>query len=436
MFTSPSLPGRPARCGLARWALLSALAIAGAAAAQGAETLSLDRALQIAQQRSRQLVAQGAAASAAREMAAAAGQLPDPTLRAGINNLPVDGPDRLSLSRDFMTMRSVALMQELTHGDKRRARAGRFEREAEMAEAMRLAALVALRSDTARAWLERHFQERALALLQSQRDEAALQVQAAEAAWRGGRGAQADIFAARTAVAQLDERLKQAAQQVAVARTMLARWVGEEGLQPLAAPPALDLSRADAQAISARVAHHPEIAVMARQEALAQAEAELAERNRRADWSVELMLSQRGSAYSNMVSVNVSIPLQWDRKNRQDRELSAKLATVEQVRAQREEAERAHAADVQAWLQEWQGRRDRLGHYDEALLPLAAQRTQAAVAAYRGGSGPLGAVLEARRMEIELRLERLRLEQEAAALWARLEYLVPTAPRLPAAKEP
>ena len=33
------------------------------------------------------------------------------------------------------------------------------------------------------------------------------------------------------------------------------------------------------------------------------------------------MYSQRGPAYSNMVSLNVSLPLPWDRKNRQDREL-------------------------------------------------------------------------------------------------------------------
>lgn len=435
MFTSSSKPGRHACRALARWALASAVAVSGAAAAQGTAQLTLDRAVQLAQQRSRQLVAQDAAAHAAREMAVAAGQLPDPTLKAGINNLPVDGPDRYSLSRDFMTMRTVGVMQELTRADKRSARAGRFEREAEMAEAMRSAALAALRRETAKAWLERHFQERMLELLQMQRGENALQVEAAEAAWRGGRGAQADVFAARAAVAQIDERVKQAEQLVAVAKTRLARWLGDDAQQPLAPPPGLVLAQADAAALEARMAHHPEIAVMARQQAVAQAEADVAERNRRADWSVELMFSQRGSAYSNMVSVNVSVPLQWDRKNRQDRELAAKLALVEQARAQREEAEREHAAEVRGWLQGWRGQRDRLVHYDNTLLPLAAQRTQVAVAAYRGGSTPLGAVLEARRMEIDMRIERLRLEMDAAALWAQLEYLLPGEPRTAVAKE-
>jgi outer membrane protein TolC len=145
------------------------------------------------------------------------------------------------------------------------------------------------------------------------------------------------------------------------------------------------------------------------------------------DVSVEVMYSQRGPAYSNMVSLNVSVPLPWDRKNRQDRELAAKLALVEQMRAQREEETRMHVAEAQAMLQQWRSSRDRLGIYDSALLPLAGERARAALAAYRGGGGSLAAVLEARRAEIDTRMERLRLELEGARLWAQLNYLIPVA---------
>jgi len=124
--------------------------------------------------------------------------------------------------------------------------------------------------------------------------------------------------------------------------------------------------------------------------------------------------------------VNVSIPLQWDQKNRQDRELAAKLATAEQMRAQREEVTREHLAETRSWLQQWQSNRDRMAQYDSALIPLASDRTRAAIAGYRGGGAPLTSVLEARRMEIDTRMERLRLEMETAGLWAQLEYLIPT----------
>ncbi len=394
-------------------------------AAHAGPVLSLDRALQLAESRSRQLSAQDAAATASRDMALAAGQLPDPTLKFGVNNLPINGEDRFSLTQDFMTMRSVGVMQEITRSDKLKARSARFNREAEAAEAGRTVALANLRRDTAMAWLDRHYQERMLDVLRAQRTEAGLQIDAADAAYRGGRGTQADVFAARSMVAQIDDRIRQTEKQIGTAKIKLARWVGDDAAQALDTPPRLEVVRLDPASLESQLAHHPQIALMAKQEEVAHAEADVARSNKRADWSVELMYSQRGPAYSNMVSVNVSIPLQWDQKNRQDRELSAKLAIAEQMRAQREEATREHVADTRMWLQEWQSNRERLAQYDSALIPLAAERARAAIAAYRGGSGPLTAVLEARRMAIDTQMDRLRLAMETAALWAQLEYLIP-----------
>ncbi|KWT70858.1 MULTISPECIES: TolC family protein [unclassified Variovorax] len=413
--------GRRARLSLAAAALCLTLATLSVHAEPA---LTLERAVELAQQRSRQLPAQDAAASASREMAVAAGQLPDPTLKAGINNLPVNGADRFSLTRDFMTMRSIGVMQELTRADKRQARATRFEREAEAAEAGRAVALASLLRDTAAAWLERHYRERVRAILVAQRDEAGLQIDAADAAYRGGRGSQADAFAARSAVALIDDRIRQADRQIATAKTKLARWVGDDAHRALAAPPNLANLPLDERNLDAEIADHPQIAMLARQEEVARAEAEVARSNKRSDWSVELMYSQRGPAYSNMVSVNVSIPLQVDPAKRQDRELAAKLALADQAHDQRAEAIRERLAEARSWLQEWQSNRERLAHYDKTLIPLASERTRAAMAAYRGG-GLLGSVLEARRMEIDTRMERVRLEMETAGLWAQLNYLIP-----------
>jgi len=441
MFTASSRRAAAAWRSPRRWVpSLAFLALFNAAAiglnAHAQQPLTLDGALRLAQERSRQLPAQDSAAAAAKAMAAAAGQLPDPTLKAGITNLPINGADRFSLTRDFMTMRSVGVMQEFTRGEKRKARSARFDREADVADAGRTVALANLRRDTAMAWLDRHYQQRMRELLQVQRAETALQIEAADAAYRGGRGPQADVFAARSAVAQLDDRIRQVELQITTATTRLARWIGPDAEQALAAPPGLAQVRLASGDLEAHLEHHPQLALMARQEAVARAEADIAQSNKRSDWSVELMYSQRGPAYSNMVSVNVSIPLQLDQKNRQDRELSAKLATAEQMRAQREETTREHIAEARGWLQQWQSLRDRLTQYDSALIPLTTERTRAAIAAYRGGTGMLPPVLEARRMEIDTRMERLRLEMESAGLWAQLEYLIPVEQQASAADRP
>lgn len=270
-----------------------------------------------------------------------------------------------------------------------------------------------------------------LAMLLRLREESRLQIEAKAVAYRGGRGTQGNVFAVQGAAAQLEDRIVQAEQQLAAAKTRLARWIGEDAMrQSLADPPATDRLPVPAAHLDALVRHHPQLGVMAKQEAVALAEVDIARANQQADWSVELMFSQRGPAYSNMVSLNLSVPLQWDQDQRQNRELAARLATVAQLRAEREDAARAHAAEISAMVQEWHSLRARLQRYDESILPLAAERIQAALAAYRGGGGggstnggTLSAVLEARRAEIDMRLERLRLEMEAARLWAQLNYL-------------
>lgn len=425
-LTRPSAGAIALATALALWLAGASFSAAAADPTSAARpTLTLDKALSLAQLRSRQLPGQDAAAAAAREMALAAGQLPDPTLKAGVNNLPIDGADRLSLTRDFMTMRSVGVMQEFTRDNKRKARSARFEREAGVAEAGRAVALANLRRDTAVAWLDRHYQELMRELLQLQRAEAALQVEAADAAYRGGSGPQADVFASRSAVALIDDRIRQMDIQVATASTKLARWVGPDAAASLAPPPDLAMTPLQSGELESHLEHHPQVLLAASQEAVARAEADIARSNKQPDWSVELMYSQRGSAYSNMVSINVSVPLQWDQTNRQDRELSARLALAEQMRAQREEITREHVTEARSWLQQWQGNRARLAHYDSSLVPLAAERTQASIAAYRGGGGSLAGVLEARRVEIDTRMERLRLEMETAGLWAQLQYLIP-----------
>lgn len=387
--------------------------------------LTLPEAQRLAAERSRQLAAQDSAVLASREMAAAAGQLPDPTLKIGVDNLPVTGSDAYSLTRDFMTMRRIGVMQEFTRGEKRQFRAERFEREAERGSAEKTLILANIQRDTALAWLDRYYAEAMAAVVAEQITESRLEIEAADGAYRAGRGSQADVFAARAARVALEDRASEFGRRIRTAISALARWVGNGADAPLAGKPALDAIRVDPQALEAQLAHHPQISVLAKQEGIAAAEAKLARANRSADWSLEAGYSQRGPAFSNMVSIGVSIPLQWDQKNRQDRELAAKLALVEQAKAQREDALRAHVAEVRAMIYEWENGRERRARYQRELVPLARERTQAALAAYRGGKAGLADVLAARRYELEVRLQALQLETDTARWWAQLNFLIP-----------
>ena len=69
-------------------AMLLCLALPNEQAAAASAGLTLVEAQQRALERSRTLPTQDAAIAAARELAVAAGRLPDPVLRAGIDNSP------------------------------------------------------------------------------------------------------------------------------------------------------------------------------------------------------------------------------------------------------------------------------------------------------------------------------------------------------------
>ncbi len=404
-------------------ALLALLAVAPAVGAQA--TLSLAEAQRLAVARSQQLVAQDSMIASAREMAVAAGQLPDPVLKLGVDNVPVNGADRLSIGTDFMTMRRVGVMQEFTRSDKRRLKTERYEREASRAATEKAAATAEVQKATALAWLDRYYLERMRAAVAAQADETKLEIEAADGAYRAGRGSQADVFAARAARAALDDRLSELGRRIRNAHAMLARWVGPAADAALAGEPAFKAVPFSSHALDEDLKRHPEIAMLQRQVEVAETETLIAKANKQTDWSVEVAYQERGPAYSNMMSIGVAIPLQWDQKNRQDREVAAKLALTERARAQQDEALRNHVAEVRSMLNEWESGLERIARYEREIVPLAQDRAQAALSAYRGGKGDLNAVLAARKNEIEIRTQALQLAMDTARTWAQLNFLVP-----------
>lgn len=387
--------------------------------------LAFDEALRAAENHSLALQGYEAGARASRERAVAAGELPDPVLQLGLDNVPIQGDMAFGMDDEPMTMRKVGLMQTYTGSAKRTARATQFQREAETAEVRRAAGLAELRERAALAWLALYYRQQQLTLLLAAREEAARQVQAVEAEFRGGRGDQADLFAVRLELAELDNELKALQAQLRSARHALERWTGVSRPTELGSPPSIRVTHWSAHGPEHSLDLHPDIAVMNAEERAALARAEVARQETRGDWTWSLMYANRGADYEDMVSVGVSIPLEWNRKNRQNRELAAELARVDQVQALREEMRRSHQLEIEQLLIQWEAQLARLDHYQKTLLPLAEERVQATLAGYRGNRLSLSTLLAARRAAIDVDVERLRIEEEAAALWATLEFRFP-----------
>jgi outer membrane protein TolC len=385
--------------------------------------LTLAEAQRIATLRSERIEAGDLGVSASKDLAKAAAERPDPIAKIGLENVPVNGSEAFSLQQDFMTMRSVGIMQEITRPSKLRARAAESEQAVRFAEAKRTQALVEVRRDSALAWLERYYAEATQRTVTEQVEAARLEVTAAEAAYRGGRGTAADVLAARGALAEFEDQSLEASRAASASRIGLARWVGDAAERRLAGEPAIDTIPLHKHTLDTQLQDHPEIVALERREELARAGAEVARAERDPDWSVEFIYSARGTGYSNMATLELTVPLQIRRAYRQDPKLAAKLAEASQAKAEREDMLREHAADIAAAIDAWESTRERRNRYRTTIIPLAADRTVAARVAYQGGKATLTDLLSAHRAEIDARLKALELEATAARLWARLAFL-------------
>ena len=384
--------------------------------------LDLASAMRQAEQRSQTLEASLLVAAAAQARAVAAGQRPDPVLRLGLDNVPVEGGGSQRFTREPTTARSIALSQTLTGTAKRTARSERYTQEARLALSRRAAQRSELRRSVALAWWRVRAEEQRLALLAAQTDEAGLTVAAVEGAYRAGRGVQAEVFIARSAVVALQDQQLATQARLASARTELRRWVGAAADRPLAPAPALT-SPPLGDGAATWEANDPLLLAAGAREATSNAQATQAREERSADWSVDVRFAQLGSSFDNKLSVGFSVPLQWNMARRQDREWAARQAEADQAQAEAEEIRRARRAEVERWEQGWSAGLQRLTWLEHERLPLVQARGQAALGAYRAGSGTLMAVLDARQAELALQLERVQLELDTASDWARLNTL-------------
>ncbi len=393
-----------------------------------ANPLSLQQSRELAVQAQPRLDALAAQARAARQRAAAAAELPDPSLTLGVSEIPLNTADRFSLRRDGDTDLMVGLRQAFPRAEKRRLRQQLGELQARALDAQRDEATWQLGRQAGLAWLDLWEQRSAEDLLRRIRDEAARQADDAQIRFRAGDLDQADWLAAQVERERLEDRMAQARQQADNARHRLARWIGDaaygeiDRALPDPAPP-------EATQLIAGLRRHPHLLADAQRVAMAETGIELARQAYRPDWAVSLAFGYR-PALSEMGTLQLEIPLPVYTGRRQDRELEAARISAEAESLALEDRLREHAADIRADADDWQALQGRLERYRQVLLPRTRTRIQAATAAYAAGETELATVLRARRDLLDLELEQLRLRAASARAQVRLDYFAPqSAPR-------
>lgn len=411
-----SLSPVPARRRLDLIPLLLACALAPAYAA-----LSFDDARNLAVERSPMLAARRAAVDGAHVASAAAAELPDPKLTAGVDNFPISGPMRYTISAEPMTQRSIGWMQEVPNAAKRAARregaVARAERERQMLAGERLA----VRREVAQAWLMRYYAEQRLAAFAQLQAENRLLVDTLPARVAAGSSMPNDLTMARQDALMLADRHDELARERAQAQATLQRWLGDAAAQPLAgAPPTL---QPDAAALQQAIQRQPELQVFEPMRRMNEAELHEAEAMRKGDWAWQVMYSRRNPAYGDMVSFQLTFELPLWGAKRQEPQVAARRHALQQLEGEREDLLRRRREEIDLQLAELDEFDRKLLRLREGSVPLAEQRVNLALAAYESARGDLAAVLTARRERAELALRDIELQARRHALRARLADL-------------
>ena len=418
------------RCSFRYWAMLALALIFVVAPAWSAAPIAFDEAVHLAVERAPALQARRSQTEAAREDAVRAAALPDPKLTLGLANIPITGTDAFDLRADDMTMQQVGVMQEFPARAKRQARRAVADRMIEQTQALTLVERLAVRQAAAQAWIALWTAQREVEALQAQREQSALAISIAKARLAGGTGTAADALAAQSAALELDNRIDAAEADVAAARATLARWLGiePEELTIIGASPDLTVLFFDESSLLTSVARQGPLLAWQSRESVAEAAVAAAVAETRPDWSVSAMYGQRertsgGMPRSDMLSIEFSIGLPLLTRNRQDRGVAARRAELDAVAAEHEDARRMQVEAVRRGLAEWHGLKRQIARKEQQALPLAHDRSQVALAAYRGG-GSLQPWLDARRDELELHIEHARHLGELGRVWSALAYLL------------
>lgn len=414
------------RHNLAGLLLLGCALLAAAANAQQSIPLTIAEAEDLALSAEPAAEAARARANALAEQAIEAGALPDPTLRVGVNNFPIESG---GFSTEGMTNAMVGVRQAFPAGDTRAIATRRLSRLSDGFDADAEARSREVLMQARRSWLEAFYWRRAEELVSASRPLFTELLGVTRSLYAVGRSDQQDVLRAELELARLDDRLAGIAERRADARAELGRWIGADADRPIAlkqpgwpAPPAL-------AALRAALEDHPALASAEARIAARDAGVALAEARYKPGWAIDLGYSFRdgalpnGAPRSDFVSLSVTVDLPVFRRNRQDRGLAAALSERSAARHDKAALARRLGAMLEAEHARWHELSRRMRIYESRILAQSRERAQAALEAYRSDEADFADVMVGRIEDLEAQLEYARLSVERAQSYAMLANL-------------
>ena len=392
--------------------------------AKAEEPLSLAETIQLATQNQPLLQSLDDAAVSSRQAAIAEGQLPDPKVKFGVINLPATTGNAFRYDRDDQTMVNVGISQDVIPLKKREVAANRMLAEADQFHTEQIATARTIERDVALAWLDVFEAQRKSELYQSMIDNMTAERKVQAASLSSGNAKTSDVLRMDTQISTTNEKLIFAKRDERKARAALARWIGKDASRSMSAELPIMTNDFSHDAAQAEIEKHPLLQNSLQSEKVAQYDVDGAQANLERNWGWEVGYGKRFAGRSDMLSFQVSMDLQLDRANRQDRRTSEKLVLVEKARKQTEDRRRELSSELESAMADADAAEARENEHLTKLIPNAEAKLSIAQAAYQTGKQPLSDVWQARRDVIDIELDHWAILTDRQRAAVKIGYLL------------
>ena len=391
-----------------------------------AANLTMAEAEQLALKEDYTLRAISARSESMSELSVATEKLPDPQLKLGFANLPTD---TFNLGQEPMTQAVIGLRQMFPRGKTRSLSSARITESVARNDAngddRKQQLQLIVREQYTRIYLH---QEREKILRQSLIVFTDL-AEITRDYYASGRTHQQDVVQAQLELSRVEERLARIRQQQEQARARLAEWIGADAYRELDTQWPQINQPETAQKIISDLPEHPRLRAWQHEIAKSRTSEEIARQAYKPGFAVDLAYGGRGgqnpdgSNRSDFLSVFVTMDIPLFTKNRQDRVLASSIADTSATQFARDDIYRSMKARVEENTATLSRERERLGLYEEFLLPQAEFNSEAAFEAYQDAVDDLTTLMRARIGEYELKLSHAALRADEIITRARLLYL-------------
>ncbi len=358
-----------------------------------------------------------ARARAREASAVAVGELPAPTLRAGVNNFPIESG---GFSTEGMTNAGITFRQSMPRGKTRELSTALHKRQALSLDQGADARSRDVGQWVSEAWLDVFYWSRVEELLTTSRPFFEDLVDTTRSLYSVGRKSQQDVLRSELELSRLDDRLIDVSRAEAQARAGLARWIDDAAYRSLPSSlPAIE-SLPSLQELEENLAAHPALKAADASVAAADIATQLAEQKSKPSWAVDVGYSYRdgslpsGNPRSDFVTLGVTVDLPFFRKRSVDSDLLAAVSNRSAEQAEREHLRRQLRSTLASEHARFTDLSRRLELYGNRILEQSGASAEAAMLAYQSDTADFSDVMRAYIDELDTRVEFVRLEVERA----------------------